>query len=491
MSDNLFYRFRSVEKLIDDKYKELQNQIIYFASPEDLNDPMEGFRDIFWSGDKIVWKNLFKHYLLCLEQVISIYVISGEEYGKVDEKNIPIYKSYENFPTPQYKEIFDKITVEFFEGCSEIIEKISLRSTPVRKNELLFYLGAIHSNAFKIILNNYEKTGLIPKQVETQKFNDLSHIIKTIDSIEEMIKNKKHENSIDTIMSTFIEMRNDMCLTNNYYKEILERFPNRGFVMIDFPEKYINQIDKITYPKWYAACFMEECCNSSVWGHYGDSHKGICLIFRSDKQNEDFFIKLNGKIGWGDKGAIRGDRTHKFNKINYENGFGAIDFFRSMGRLPIPKLISTWYKSEDNVLSDIAGSVLDNNNKEKWRENYWDNFLKGILVKTKDWEYEKEYRLILYGLLDDEIEEEYRKLKYNFSSLKGLIFGIKTSTEDKLKIVEIIKQKCIENNRNDFEFYQAYYSTKDKNIQHREITFFDIKENNEKTLDHTNNTAVM
>ena len=61
-----FFRFRSIEQLLGDKYQELERLTIYFASPEELNDPMEGFRDIVWSGDKIVWTNLFKHYVHCL-----------------------------------------------------------------------------------------------------------------------------------------------------------------------------------------------------------------------------------------------------------------------------------------------------------------------------------------------------------------------------------------------------------------------------------------
>ncbi len=69
------------------------------------------------------------------------------------------------------------------------------------------------------------------------------------------------------------------------------------------------------------------------------------------------------------------------------------------------------------------------------------------------------------------IEKEKRTLKYDFNSLKGLIFGIKTSMEDKIKIIDIIRQKCKENNRNDFELYQAYYSHRDKNIQHKKIGF--------------------
>ena len=60
------YRFRSIENLLG-KNKELESQEIYFAAQEQLNDPMEGFLDIFWKGDKIVWDNLLKHYLMCLE----------------------------------------------------------------------------------------------------------------------------------------------------------------------------------------------------------------------------------------------------------------------------------------------------------------------------------------------------------------------------------------------------------------------------------------
>ena len=49
--------------------------------------------------------------------------------------------------------------------------------------------------------------------------------------------------------------------------------------------------------------------------------------------------------------------------------------------------------------------------------------------------------------------------------MRGLIFGINTTDEDKVKIFEIIQKKCAEYKRKDFEFYQAYYSNTNKNIQ--------------------------
>jgi hypothetical protein len=52
------YRFRSIKNLLD--RDELENQEIFLAHPDAMNDPTEGIKDVFWQGDKIVWENLFK-----------------------------------------------------------------------------------------------------------------------------------------------------------------------------------------------------------------------------------------------------------------------------------------------------------------------------------------------------------------------------------------------------------------------------------------------
>ena len=65
------YRFRSMKYLLNDEYQELKNRTIYFASPEQLNDPMEGLRDIVWRGDKIVWTNFFQTLRLLPECKLS------------------------------------------------------------------------------------------------------------------------------------------------------------------------------------------------------------------------------------------------------------------------------------------------------------------------------------------------------------------------------------------------------------------------------------
>jgi hypothetical protein len=64
-------------------FNELEKQEIFFAAPESLNDPVEGYLDIFWSGDKIVWTNLFKNYLICLMNCHLLAIIGGEDIERL------------------------------------------------------------------------------------------------------------------------------------------------------------------------------------------------------------------------------------------------------------------------------------------------------------------------------------------------------------------------------------------------------------------------
>lgn len=45
------YRFRPTKSLFE--FNELENQEIYFASPQQFNDPLEGFKDISPCADEI------------------------------------------------------------------------------------------------------------------------------------------------------------------------------------------------------------------------------------------------------------------------------------------------------------------------------------------------------------------------------------------------------------------------------------------------------
>ena len=50
------YRYRTIKQVLN--RKELLDNYLYFSELENLNDPMEGFLNVFWEGDNILWYNL-------------------------------------------------------------------------------------------------------------------------------------------------------------------------------------------------------------------------------------------------------------------------------------------------------------------------------------------------------------------------------------------------------------------------------------------------
>ncbi len=473
-----FYRFRRINSLIGE-FEELENQSIYFAEPESLNDPMEGFRDMYWRGDFIVWRNLFRHYLLCLERLCSLLIISGEEHP-ITRAHMPVFSGEEDFPTPMYQELFVNITYKFFdnENLIKLIESISKRTTPVRRDELFFYLQNIHSYALEVIYSEYERSGLIPerdnrnskadKPIRDLLSQDFIGILE-----KSLLKSGGDEKIANAMFSAHHHSNLQMDLIYRFNGNIDSDKKNRNLVIIEFPKEYISQIEKLVFPDWYTACFMSECKSSSVWGHYGDNHSGACLIFNADVTNEKSFLKLKGRNGYSStSGPTYGFSNRMFYPIDYIQGYGQIDFFRMLGRLPIPKLNSMWY-SLNGALSECADDMIKS--EDSWRENYWENFYRDVTVKSKDWSYENEHRLILASSLDSFSDPKDRSLNYEFSSLKGIIFGIKTTREDKLKVIKIIEKKCRETDRDDFKFYQAHYSPEEKCITYSEMSLLGFK----------------
>ncbi len=457
----IFYRFRSTEDLLDG-HNELANQEIYFASPDELNDPMEGFKDIYWHGDEVVWENLLRHYILCLEHVCSLFTIGGENH-RIDRSDIPIFMTQEHLPTLQYGELYREICNRFFGNdlVGQYAKNLSRRSMPLRRDELLIHIAGLHPYVLDTIFTVYENHNLITSRSNNDTFRKM--VTKAIlDTQAFNLTDKAEKEHVDiesftnTISSAAMHVMSQIKLLSRYNANMASDQKNKWFIFSAFPEVYVQEIEKMVYPNWYTACFMAECSNSSVWGHYGDKHRGVCLSFKAASENNDPFIKLHGINGWSNSGPMYGKRNHTFYKIDYEKNYVEVDFFRSLGRLPAPVLNKFWYTNESGARSVCADDVFDSG--DQWREKYWANFYKGITIKLKDWDYEKEYRLIFNSFLLDLSNPASRKLKYDFNDLEAITFGIKTSVEDKLKIMKIIESKCRSEDRKDFKFYQAQYS---------------------------------
>ncbi len=450
------YRFRSTKYLLDEEFNELENQEIYFAPPEQLNDPMEGLKDIFWQGDEILWKNFLKHYLLCLEHIVSIWTVIGEDI-EINKNFIPMLKTDIDLLTENHKQRFNEIKEKFFSNkcISSLPQLLANRSSPIRINELATYLEFIHKFAFNSINLIYSKYGMMDRikfyEDKVDNNENLTMILEGANRFDENDKLKYHSNKMfELIQNTNNEVR----ILSRYKNKEKSYSNNELFIVIDFPRAYLSKLDELVYPKWYTACFMNNYHNSSVWGNYGDNHKGVCLEFRTKNNKDNKLITLNQVMGCEVSSNLR-KHEYEFKRVKYEKKFIEIDFFKSLGRHPYKSLKEQWYMEEGGNISKCLKSIKFD---DDWRNLYWDNFYKSVTTKTIDWEYECEYRIIIDDYFNKHDEKEKRKLKYNFCDLEGIIFGIKTSDFDKLKILEIIGKKCREIGRNNFNFYQAAYS---------------------------------
>ena len=445
----MFYRLRSLKSIFE--YKELENQEIYFASLDELNDPMEGFRNVVFKGDKIVWRNLLRHYLKCLNWACMINCASNGKYDFLGDSRFPLYECIEDFPDRFHENFFGENYQDFIQAFNRVMDKLSTITT-VSRNEILHYLERIHYVAYKIIRCNYAKSKT-PQYTKQALVRDTNEIIEIIENYENL-KNQKLETETLSVLDVFQDWKDsiqlDIVSENN-------RLMSQSFIDFNFVNFYLQRLEKLMYPECYVACFMEEANNSSIWGHYGDGHRGICLMFETD---DDGFLELCGRKYDGE------EECHKyhFQKVTYENSYNETNFFETMGRMSMPKLTFNWYTDEQGNQSPILDKILQDRNNRL--SQYWNNMYKDLTTKTKDWGYEKEYRIIRYSPLNDEINKENRKLKYHFKNLHGIIFGMRTSLQDKTKIINIIKQKCKNEKREDFNFYQAYYCQIKKKIEY-------------------------
>ena len=479
---NTLYRFRSIDALLD-KYHELENQTIYFATPEELNDPMEGFRDIVWRGDTIVWENFFKHYVYCLHATYFLLHAGGDS-AELHAIDIPIEASWDQISTPQAQRLFDDIWRRFLclPHMPNLIEALSNKHRPIRHRELQSYLRVIQSVFLDEIVESYIAHGLMsgpnnasrPEEMSVHGLLGLTLALilelETIENEEEYNAELRRHEVLDNNHRIRHLREIEQWLTRQYENPIsAEISRNSQLVVADFPAVYLNEIERLLWPNWYTACFMRHDHNSSAWGHYGDGHKGACLIFEVEILDGLHNFSLN-ELQRTDSGTLIFATTKRpLREVRYEAKPGETDFFRSIGRLTGDQLKRQWYTDDEGNESECAKHVQPDGATFVWQQSYWDRFYRDITTKTKDWKHEQEYRLILEDMSSVYNTAARRALTYTFNSLKGIIFGIKTADQDKLRIMEIIQRRCQEIDRANFKFYQAYYSHETGDIQKYEI----------------------
>jgi hypothetical protein len=188
----------------------------------------------------------------------------------------------------------------------------------------------------------------------------------------------------------------------------------------EFNQTFINDFIKDIKKDWNKyidfhkiLCLSKVNNNILMWSHYADSHKGVVLGFDFNKDNKIF----------NNITPVKYDKDLKFTK----------KFFTKLFK----ELIDDSFKSiDDNISNDI---------ENKFALKFISHLFEYFFIKSHDWFYEEEFRLVLKEYQDD-------FLQFAPDSLNTIIFGLKTSKKEQEDFIKKFNTKSIQ-----------YFVTQEKN----------------------------
>ncbi len=162
------YRYRSIKSAL----RELKGHSFYFASKEELNDPLESYLRLFWQGDKAAWEGLFKNYIYSLYHAFFLYLVEGDK--KVLHKGTLVLDIH----------VFDNVRLgealreagNRFIGIEQVQWLVSLYGNNNLKcgtKELIFVLRLAHELAEKICIEDM----LARKMIKSDEGKELLSLI--------------------------------------------------------------------------------------------------------------------------------------------------------------------------------------------------------------------------------------------------------------------------------------------------------------------------
>lgn len=465
--EDAVFRYRSIDKLLGE-HAELERQTIYFSPPEYLNDPMEGLRKVYWRGDQITWRNLLRHYVSYLQNRVFEALLT-EDSKPLNPSTISVFFTLDKTPTPQARSLCEACiaAVEAGELHTALLSLLVNADRDISFSELQQHLRTVHIDWIQIVHDVFAEHELIPPPSKSRKRNDsagLAQILRKFESVVPEVREQVSDEGIESIHDIQQIMGEQMTLlTALRHDETLQ--PKRESLFFKFTSEYLTSLLKLVYPPWYVACFSSRHDNAAMWSYYAGDHQGCCLVFKKQPTDTGHGIRLEGPNGYGARGISRAEQNLSLNPVQYTTEEHQIEFFTSIGRLPLNTALQNWFSDDDGITSPLA-EHLNKEKQDAWREAYWGKFAPPLLRKLPDWRYEEELRIVLSDSLSIHDAHEDRTFTYDYDALDGIIFGINTSLSDKMRILRIIAKKLgTRTSSSQFKFYQARYNARSGKIE--------------------------
>lgn len=453
------YRFRKFDRACT----EIENHTFRFSDRKSLNDPIEGYVKLYWQGDTIAWEGLFGNYIHSLYAKLLEVLIIEED---ISVKNVILLDVNED--NEQFNDSLQKIKDIFLslKEVRKIITFYSENSIRCSKKELKYLLNCFQKRAFDICVDD-----LISRKILQPEMKGQDIWIDGMPTMEEVyvqlcsFKEEERLALLETIGRAWEDLTDHMLW--KAYQNFDGLRKNWFTIRFQFPKLYMECLEELIYPENYVVCFSESSKNSSMWGNYADDHKGICMIFETAERTNKHYLSINKPYCYSSNGTEYKFIDTEVKPIKYENQPIQTNFFTSMGRLNGKQLARFGINKEQK--KSICWNEYFGKENEQWRNIYWQQCENRFCKKMKDWEHEEEYRLLLSDSFSEFVDAESRILEFDFCQLKGIIFGMKTSNDDKFHMIELVKKECEKIKRKEFSFYQAEYSEKHDCMEIRQM----------------------
>lgn len=346
---NLFNRYNEKEKSEIERLGELEEQIIFFPETHQLNDPMEGYRDLVWKGDEVLWTNFIRNFMIFYVIMLS-EIKSNKSIEDIDFKEVK-YKFFMKFRN--INSVKNKKTGEYY-----TIDQINnIKEEDIIDLEFIPRIDLVNAQFLPLLeIDNFKKLIqiLMKNEIKNHKIEFLLGII--LLNIHNFLLNKDSESFNDESLTDIERIIN----TNEYSplkKE--ERFYsiNKSNIEIDIYFKtinfYLKVIDESMFDNWYVTCFMTKSDNPIVWSHYAENHQAVCFVFKATEESNQFYLNLQNNE--------EKDFKLELNKVDYdENKRNKLNPFENFGMLMSEDLYNQWLVFNKNV-SDIKEKIYNDN----------------------------------------------------------------------------------------------------------------------------------
>lgn len=467
------YHYRSVKRAL----QEIKEGTLWAAKSETLNDPLEGYAQVVWKGDRIAWEGLLRNYIWSLYRCLILFELDDDIDSLLD--NSAIFLGFDVVEDAPIWDILQRLADRFIHD--EIVSRfVSFfeKNEECTADELCFMLRFLRPIAWNLCAEEYESQGNFllsdykNDNLDRDKLKEITSFLDDEEITEDKIKALEsianHITQIIEILQIINYDKNEMESQDKEKIRRARKWRTWQEILYNFPLKYVKGLEKLIYPDGFVVCFSVDCENSAMWGHYASDHKGVCLLYETVSKDGKETLPLKHK----ESKSLVEYSNFEVKCVKYRDMVLKRNFFETLGELNMLQ-IKKWLTNEDNEKSRYL-TIYEN---KEWRKQYWNGFDEKYFTKMKDWEKEQEYRLVIPGVMldnvsvmDAESTEEIEKkeptgivLEYAPDTLKGIVFGIRTNLHDKVKLLKAIKESG--RDLKDFKVFEARYDERNRKIR--------------------------